>query len=256
MDKENTPLEENGGIQGINSERKHVFPFNYFDLEGGIPKDNPEEQHLLKGLWDFQIGAPKNSLGGNNFLDFKPDLVIEQMQRMKCSLRDFTKERYWSMAKSEAICLGLTNMNQKIVTNHDLCECLSNLKRTPEHEEAVFNALYAWFRNQYFFEKETVDLWAAKMNYGILQGKRTGSQRVKDPVMDRHGFGQIVKDARSDTIKTITRTMEREAGWKVVATNKQSQSEKNQLYEERRATGKTGKYFVVTALTKKVRRKT
>lgn len=81
---------------------------------------------------------------------------------------------------------------------------------------------------------------------------RAGNKRSKDPLLDRHGFGQIVKDARSDTIKTITRLMQREAGRKVVATNKSSQSEKNELYEEWKCLTKPGRFYVVTPMEKQV----
>ena len=91
-----------------------------------------------------------------------------------------------------------------------------------------------------------VDDWAAKNKYIIQQGARCGRRRVKDPIMDRHGFGQIVKDARSDTIKTITRGMGRDAKWKVVATNKSKQSEKNEVYHERNCISNKGKFYVVT----------
>jgi hypothetical protein len=253
MDKENLPTAGNGPLANTDDDRKHVFPCNYFYLDGGIPADKLEEVQELKSRWHFQIGTPKNDVGENDYAHFEAQLVIGQMERMKTSLKEFAKERYWMRAKTEARCVGMENLSQKIVTNQDLCDCLNNLQRSQANEQNVYLTLYGWFRNHYWFEQETVDLWAAKMNYRILLGKRTGNKRAKDPLLGRHGFGQIVKDARSDTIKTITRSMQRESGWKVVATNKSSQSDKNELYEEQKCMTKTGKFYIVTPLEKQVR---
>lgn len=116
--------------------------------------------------------------------------------------------------------------------NQDLSDALKNLPRNEENEDKVYMVLYAWFRNTYRFEADTVDEWGKMHNYSIL---------------DRHGFGRIVKDARSDTIKTITRAMMRNAKWKVVATNKSKQSEENEVYYERNGLTREGKYYVVIA---------
>ena len=65
---------------------------------------------------------------------------------------------------------------------------------------------------------------------------------MKNPIMDRHGFGQIVKDAQSDTNKKIIRGMAKDAWWKVVATNKWNQSK---VYRERQFISRAAKFFVV-----------
>lgn len=228
------------------SEQPLLLPFTYFDEDGGIPENVESETHMLLSRWHFQKNVPKNSIGINDNALFDAALVIQQMQGMRSSLKDFAKERYWCLVKSEAVDRGLTNFNQQIVTNQDLCNALKNLVQSRENEEKVYLVLYAWFRNCYKFEKETVDDWAAKNNYVIQLGTRCGRRRIKDPFMDRHGFGQIVKDARSDTIKTITRGMARDAKWKVVATNKSKQSEKNEVYHERQCITRAGKFYVVT----------
>lgn len=227
------------------SEQPLMLPFTYFEEDGGIPDNADSELHMLLSRWHFQKNVPKNNIGINDNSLFDASLVIQQMQGMRSSLKDFAKEKYWFAVKREAVGKGLTNFNQPIVTNQDLCDALKNLPQTRENEERVYLILYAWFRNCYKFEKETVDEWATKNNYVIQMGTRGGRRRVKDPIMDRHGFGQIVKDARSDTIKTITRGMARDARWKVVATNKSKQSEKNEVYHERQCISRAGKFFVV-----------
>ena len=223
-----------------------ILPFSYFDEDGGIPDNVESDTHLLLSRWHFQKNVPKNNIGINDNSFFDAAAVIQQMQTMKSSLKDFAKEKYWCMVKKEAVDKGLTNFNQPIVTNQDLCDALKNLTQNRENEEKVYLILYAWFRNSYKFEKEAVDDWATKNNYIIQTGTRCGRRRVKDPIMDRHGFGQIVKDARSDTIKTITRGMARDANWKVVATNKSKQSEKNEIYHERQCISRAAKFYVVT----------
>jgi hypothetical protein len=224
-------------------ERTIEFPSTYFNEDGSVPEN--VEVHLLMARWHLQRNVPKNSMGENDYGAFNAESVIAQMMSMRSSLKDFAKQRYWCLVKQKAVALGLTNLNQSIVTNQDLCEALKNVPRNRDNEEKMYLVLYSWFRNLYCFEMETVDAWAAKNNYIINQAARLGRQRTKDPIMDRHGFGQIVKNARSDTIKTIARGMGRDAKWKVVATNKQAQSEKNEVYHERTCISQKGKFYVV-----------
>lgn len=230
-----------------------VFPATYFNEDGGIPENLDTEIHHLKARWHFQRNVMKNGIGHNDYSTFDADLVIGQMRAMKSSLKEFAKQRYWVTAKKEANHKGMSNCNQRIVTNQDLCGSLKNLPRNERNEQMVYLVLYGWFRNSYNFEKETVDEWARVNNYVIQLGSRCGRRRVKDPVMDRHGFGQIVKDARSDTIKTITRGMARDAMWKVVATNKSKQSEKNEVYCEKRCVTRNTKFYVVITENELVR---
>jgi hypothetical protein len=231
----------------VSSDEPFKFPANYFKDDGSIPENEESEIHNLKAKWHFQRNVAKTSMGENDYASFDAKLVIEQMKVMKSSLKEFTKEKYWQTVKKEAEKHGMTHCNQPITTNQDLCDALKNLTRDEVNEEKVYMVLYAWFRNSYRFEAETVDEWARKYNYVILKTSRLGRQRVKDPILDRHGFGQIVKDARSDTIKTITRGMIRDAKWKVVATNKSKQSEKNEVYYERNSISMKGKYYVVVS---------
>jgi hypothetical protein len=227
------------------STKQFVFPATYFNEDGGIPENLDTEIHNLKARWHFQLNVAKNSIGENDYSTFDADLVVAQMRAMKASLKEYAKERYWVTVKREANHKGMNHCNQRIVTNQDLCEALKRLKRDDRSEQMVYLVLYGWFRNCYKFEKETVDEWAKKNHYVIQMGTRCGRRRVKDPIMDRHGFGQIVKDSRSDTIKTIARGMARDAMWKVVATNKSKQSEKNEVYHEKRCVMRNTKFYVV-----------
>jgi len=231
-----------------------VFPATYFHDDGGIPENVETEIHHIKARWHFQRNFAKNCIGDNDYSTFDADLVIEQMRSMKSSLKEYAKERYWTTVKREANHKGMSLGNQHIVTNQDLCDALKRLTRDDRSEQMVYLVLYGWFRNSYNFETETVDEWAKKNNYVIQIGSRGGRRRVKDPIMDRHGFGQIVKDARSDTIKTITRGMAREAMWKVVATNKSKQSEKNEVYHEKKCITRKTKFYVVIIENEKVRK--
>ena len=43
--------------------------------------------------------------------------------------------------------------------NQDLSDALKNLPRNEENEDKVYMVLYAWFRNTYRFEADTVDEW-------------------------------------------------------------------------------------------------
>jgi hypothetical protein len=224
-----------------------ALPANYFKDDGSIPENVEEEMHNLRALWHFQRNVPTTTMGENDYAEFDAGLVIQQRKTMKHSLKEFTKDRYWELVKKKAAELGMTNCNHEIVLNQDLCDALKNLTRDERNEEKVYLVLYAWFRNKYQFEADTVDEWAKENNYTIQIGSRLGRQRMKDPILDRHGFGQIVKDARSDTIKTITRSMMRDTKWKVVATNKSKQSEKNEVYYERNCISITGRYYVVVA---------
>ena len=232
-----------------------VFPATYFHDDGSIPENDEKELHLLKARWHFQKNVAKNCIGDNDYSNFDANHVIEQMREMKSSLKDYAKECVWNKVKREANHKGMSHGNQRIVRDKDLIDALKRLTRNDRSEQMVFLVLYGWFRNSYNFETETVDDWAKVNNYVIQMGSRGGRRRVKDPVLDRHGFGQIVKDARSDTIKTITRAMARDAMWKVVATNKSKQSEKNEVYHEKRCVVANTNFFVVVTNNDVVRKR-
>lgn len=231
-----------------------VFPATYFHDDGSIPENDETELHLLKARWHFQKNVAKNCIGDNDYSNFDATLVIEQMKEMKSSLKEYAKTCVWAKVKREANLKGMSHCNQRIICDKDLARALRSLTRNDRSEQMVFLVLYGWFRNSYNFETQTVDNWAQMNNYVIQIGSRGGRRRIKDPVLDRHGFGQIVKDARSDTIKTITRGMARDAMWKVVATNKSKQSEKNEVYHERRCAEGNTKFFVVVTENDVVRK--
>ena len=69
----------------------------------------------------------KNGIGHKDYSTFDADLVLGQMRAMKSSLKEFAKQRYWVTAKKEANHKGMSNCNQRIVTNQDLCDSLKNL---------------------------------------------------------------------------------------------------------------------------------
>ena len=66
-----------------------ILPFSYFDEDGGIPDNVESDTHLLLPLWHFQKNVPKNNIGINDNSFFNAAAVIQQMQTMKSSLKDF-----------------------------------------------------------------------------------------------------------------------------------------------------------------------
>lgn len=65
-------------------------------------------------------------------------------------------------------------MNQKIVTNQDLCDAINKQKRSVTSDQNVYLTLYGWFWNHYWFEQETVDLEQETRDLKTLSWTGTG----------------------------------------------------------------------------------
>ena len=203
------------------------YPRKFFDrISGALPKDEEADSCL----WAYRKCRPNNGSGNADIVSVDSAAMLNEMKKIRESLRRFVKDEFLADLRQMASRLGMQiQSNAEVpVTPSDFKKILRWLINNPRNQKMVYDVFHKFHRDR-FWIADAVDKWfehEKMMLEGEVRIQKENGKCAKFVATDRGGFTAVARAVKAQLVKSYMLHMLRNAGWCIATTYRKTETTK------------------------------